>query len=52
MGHRIQNFEALTENDIRLDALSIAEAGYAAIDIGAALTRTVLVSTKSCRSTM
>ncbi|MEK7101628.1 MAG: DUF4147 domain-containing protein [Patescibacteria group bacterium] len=43
MGHRIQNFEALTENDIRLDALSIAEAGYAAIDIGAALTRTVLV---------
>lgn len=35
--HRIRNFEALAQNELRLDALSIAEAGYAAINIGIAL---------------
>lgn len=34
---RIQNFETLAGNDLRRDALLIAEAGYAAIDVGAAL---------------
>jgi glycerate-2-kinase len=43
MGHRIQNFEALAENDLRTDALSIAEAGYAAIDVGDALMRTLRI---------
>ncbi|MCR4333865.1 MAG: DUF4147 domain-containing protein [Patescibacteria group bacterium] len=37
MEHQIQNFEALTETDLRRDALAIAEAGYAAIDVGTAL---------------
>lgn len=32
MGHRIQNLEALAKNDLRRDALSIAEAGYKAIN--------------------
>ena len=41
--HRIQNFDLLATNALRLDALSIAEAGYAAIDIGAALRRTLRV---------
>jgi len=35
----IQNFKTLAENTQRLDALSIAEAGYAAINTGAALVR-------------
>lgn len=43
MVHRIQNFEALATNDLRLDALSIAEAGFAAIDVGAALERLLRV---------
>ncbi len=43
MAHRIQNFEALATNDLRLDALSIAEAGYAAVDVGAALARTLRI---------
>lgn len=33
MVHRIQNFEALAENELRADALAIAEAGLEAIDI-------------------
>ncbi len=33
----IQNFDALAENKLRRDALSIAEAGYEAIDVGNAL---------------
>ena len=37
MGHIIQNFETLTSNTARLNALSIAEAGYAAVNTGAAL---------------
>lgn len=41
MAHRIQNFEALATNALRTDALSIAEAGYAAIDVGSALSRTL-----------
>ena len=39
MTHRIQNFEALAETHERRDALAIAEAGLAAIDVGAALAR-------------
>lgn len=39
MEHIIQNFDALAVNPTRVNALSIAEAGYAAIDIGAAITR-------------
>jgi len=40
MGHRaVRNFESLAENELRLDALAIAEAGYAAINVGAALIR-------------
>lgn len=35
----IQNFETLAETALRLDALSLAEAGYAAIDAGAKLTQ-------------
>ena len=37
MGREIQNFEALATTDTRRDALAIAEAGYAAIDVGSAL---------------
>ena len=33
MAHRIRNFEALAENELREDALAIAEAGLEAIDI-------------------
>lgn len=43
MAHRIQNFEKLAENKLRADALSIAEAGYAAIDTGNALRRTLRI---------
>lgn len=43
MAHRIQNFEALALNDLRRDALSIAEAGYAAIDTGTILERKVRI---------
>lgn len=39
----IQNFEALAENELRLDALSLALAGYAAIDTAAALVREVRI---------
>ncbi|MBU6388475.1 DUF4147 domain-containing protein [Patescibacteria group bacterium] len=41
MSHLIQNFEALAEHTLRSDALGIAEAGYAAVDAGAALRRTM-----------
>jgi len=41
MGHIIQNFEALAENELRRDALEIAEAGYEAINIGAAIERKI-----------
>jgi len=43
MARRIQNFETLAENELRTDALSIAEAGYAAIDIGTALARSLTI---------
>jgi glycerate-2-kinase len=33
----IQNFEKLAENDLRRDALTIAEAGYEAINVGSTL---------------
>jgi glycerate-2-kinase len=39
MGRVIQNFDALAENDLRRGALSIAEAGYEAVDVGNALRR-------------
>lgn len=39
----IRNFETLAESELRLDALSIAEAGYAAVDTGAALRRTLRI---------
>jgi len=43
MDRVIQNFEALAENELRTDALEIAEAGYAAIQIGASIRRKVQV---------
>ncbi len=39
----IQNLEALTVSDLRKDALAIAEAGYAAIDIDAVIQRKIHV---------
>ncbi len=36
---KIQNTEALATSEMRRDALAIAEAGYAAIDVGAAFAR-------------
>ncbi|MCR4275843.1 MAG: DUF4147 domain-containing protein [Candidatus Parcubacteria bacterium] len=50
MGHRIQNFEALAENELRTDALEIAEAGYAAINVGAALERKLRILNDELRS--
>lgn len=43
MRHYIQNFNLLATDAPRLDALSIAETGYAAIDVGAALTHMLRV---------
>ena len=43
MSHTIQNFDALAENDLRRDALAIAEAGLAAIDISDAFKRTLTI---------
>jgi glycerate-2-kinase len=37
----IQNLDTLATNDLRRDALSLAEVGYATLDTGAALERTV-----------
>lgn len=39
MAYRITNFEALALNDLRRDALAIAEAGFAAIEVGSAIER-------------
>lgn len=47
MAHRIQNFEMLATNDLRRDALAIAEAGYAAVDVGAALAHTLRIEGKT-----
>ena len=44
MGHRIQNFDELAENELRTDALAIAEAGYAAINTGEAIRRKVQIT--------
>jgi len=49
MAHRIQNFETLATNDLRRDALAIAEAGYAAVDVGAALARTLRIEGDALR---
>src|SRR3989344_4872493 len=43
MNRAIQNAEALAESELRRDALMIAEAGYAALAIGAALKRAVRI---------
>ena len=44
MEHTIKNFDALAgESALRKDALTIAEAGYAAVDVGNALRRTLRV---------
>ena len=43
MVHYIQNFDMLATDPLRQDALSIAEAGYAAIDVGEALKRTLRI---------
>ncbi|MCX6787095.1 MAG: DUF4147 domain-containing protein [Candidatus Kaiserbacteria bacterium] len=39
MEHIIQNFEKLAENELRRDALEIAEVGYEASNVGAAIGR-------------
>lgn len=41
MNRAIQNFETLALNTLRLDALSLAEAGYGAINTGSALLREI-----------
>ncbi|MBI2409638.1 DUF4147 domain-containing protein [Candidatus Kaiserbacteria bacterium] len=43
MSRVIRNFDALALSDLRIDALSIAEAGYAALDVGAALTHNLRI---------
>jgi glycerate 2-kinase len=43
MARVIQNFETLATNELRLTALSLAEAGYAAINTRAALVRDVRI---------
>ena len=45
----IQNFDALAENELRTDALAIAEAGFAAIDIRAAITRSFIIENDELR---
>ncbi|MBI5405752.1 DUF4147 domain-containing protein [Candidatus Kaiserbacteria bacterium] len=49
MRRTIQNFDALATSALRLDALEIAEAGYAAIDIGNALPRALCVEDGALR---
>lgn len=49
MKREIQNFEALAVTDLRRDALAIAEAGYAAIDVDAAIRSKVQVSGNELR---
>ena len=44
MEHVIRNFKTLAENDLRQDALAIAEAGYIAIDTASALERKLRVT--------
>lgn len=43
MSRVIENFETLAASGLRRDALQIAEAGYAALDIGVALARNIRV---------
>ncbi|MBI5405791.1 DUF4147 domain-containing protein, partial [Candidatus Kaiserbacteria bacterium] len=43
MARYIQNFDMLATDALRQDALSIAEAGYAAIDVGEAIKRTLSI---------
>lgn len=50
MGNRIQNFEELAENELRTDALAIAEAGFAAINVGASLERKLRIENDELRS--
>ncbi len=49
MKHIIKNFEALAENDLRRDALEIAEAGYAAVDTGRAIEKILLIEKDGLR---
>lgn len=49
MHHSIQNFETLAKNDLRRNALSIAEAGYEAITIGVALERRLRIENDTLR---
>jgi len=49
MEREIQNFEALATTDLRRDALAIAEAGYAAIDVSAALERDLRIENDELR---
>jgi glycerate-2-kinase len=50
MAHRIQNFDALAVSDLRNDALLIIEAGYAAVDVGNALARTLHIEGDSLKA--
>ena len=43
MTHVIRNLDALAENALREDALALAEAGYAAINVGDALARALRI---------
>jgi glycerate 2-kinase len=43
MPRRIENFDALATSALRRDALAVAEAGYAAVDVGNALRRTLRI---------
>lgn len=47
--HRVLNFDELAENDLRKDALMIAEAGYGAIDIMGALERGIHIENDGLR---
>lgn len=49
MGYRIENFNALATDDLRRDALSIAEAGYEAINITTALKRILVLDQEALR---
>ena len=49
MAHRIENFGTLAQNELRTDALSIAEAGFAAVDTGAAFARALRIENDELR---
>jgi glycerate-2-kinase len=49
MGKTIQNFDELAVNDLRRDALTIAEAGYKAIDVGNAFKQKLSIENNELR---